>query len=146
MKALSGRAPSIAFTKAPVSSLEEIFLARMASRASARVMAIRIGHYSTTFGTTKKWSSPSGRIGHQRIGLAAVADLVFAPFQFLRHHRGHGGHAFDIDLAQHLDPLEDAVQLSGHRLQPVFRHGQAGQFGDAAHGVLVDGHEVFLLC
>ena len=29
-------------------------------------------------------------------------------------------------------------------LEPGFRHGQTGQLGDTAHGVLVDGHEGFL--
>jgi hypothetical protein len=57
-KALSMRAPAIAPTKACVSSRDEIFFARTASRASASVKSVglegSVMAYSSTFGTTKK--------------------------------------------------------------------------------------------
>src|SRR5579859_1012933 len=104
-------------------------------QSSGRTLLNHLGHYEKVIFTLR-------RIDHQRVGLPAIRHLVLAPFQLLRHHRGHGGHALDLDLAQHLDPLEDAVQFGCHGFQPALRHGETGQFGDAAHGVLVDGHKV----
>ena len=40
--------------------------------------------------------------------------------------RGHGGHALDIHFVQHLHPLEDAVQLAGHGLEPCLPARPAG--------------------
>src|SRR6185312_5259349 len=84
-----------------------------------------------------------GRVAHQPVGDIAVADFVFPPPELLRHHRGHGRHALDLHFVQHLHPLEDAIKLACHGVEPLLGHFDAGQSGDASHGVLVNGHGVF---
>ena len=75
---------------------------------------------------------------------ARRADLAGPLQHFVKVSRSYEPglfHCYDVkDLPRTNNDLE---QLFGsHRFQPGFWHGQAGQFGDTTHGVLVDGHEV----
>ena len=133
---------SIACTKAPVSSLEEIFLARSASRASAKVMADQDQTLFDHLRHDEEMVFAFRRVRHQGVGVAAVGDLVLAPSSASGpprwSWRGTPSTLTSPSISTHWKmPLSSPAMGSS----AAFRHGQPGQFGDAAHGVLVDGHE-----
>ncbi len=98
----------------------------------------QFGHYSITLGTAKKPCSDAGALASTLRDDAAVGDDVVAPAQRVRDHRRHRLDPGGVDLAELLDPRQDAVQL------PDQRRGLAGveldprQLGDAGDGGGID--------
>jgi len=142
MKAFNGRAFSMAVTKrgqfAGGNLLGPDSVARLGQSHGGE-----IAHYSTT--SAPRRNDPRyRRIDHQGVGLTGRPLFCLPAISVSAHTLVMAG------TLRHRPrpasrPLEDAVQFAGHGFQSCLWHGQPGQFGDAAHGVLIDGHE-FLLC
>ncbi len=65
---------------------------------------------------------------------------VLAHRQLHLDRRGHRLDAIDIHFVELLDPRQDAVQLPGHRLQPLLGNRNPRQPRHLANRVLVDAH------
>uniref|UniRef100_A0A0N4ZAQ8 Amidohydrolase family protein n=1 Tax=Parastrongyloides trichosuri TaxID=131310 RepID=A0A0N4ZAQ8_PARTI len=74
-----------------------------------------------------------GRVGQDVGDLVAVRHHVVAQAQGLGHVGGHRLDALHVHLVQLFDPLQDAVQLLGQRLQAVLGGLDAGEMRNLAH-------------
>ena len=96
--------------------------------------------HSTTFGTTKKWSSRAGALATMSSAMPPSVTRSSRIFKRRRHHRRHRLDARGVDLVELLDPIEDAGQLALQRLGLRVGDLDARQPRDAPHRRLVDLH------
>ena len=82
-----------------------------------------------------------GRVGEHRVADIAVIHHILAQAQFLVDHRGQRLDSLGVDLGELLDPAEDGVQFGRQRLDLGVAHRDAGELGDVAHLLGIDGHE-----
>jgi catechol 2,3-dioxygenase len=80
------------------------------------------------------------RIPEDIVGDAAVGDQVRPLLHRHRRDRGHRLSPRDVDLRQLLDESEDGVELAPKVLDLLLGDRNAGQMGNAADGIGVDGH------
>jgi len=78
------------------------------------------------------------RIGDDRVGNAAVGDLVFPHLQGHWGNRRHRLDTFHLDLRQLLDEGENRVEFASKIFNFALRDPDSGKMGDTADGVVID--------